>query len=307
MFDFTDTPVWIISVLWLVCGAAAVLYAGEALRNIRYVRLADGRTQERQIPALIKLFLPLTPNLTGLFKAPFFAATRKRLDRQLIAAGFEGVIASEELLALQVLMGMIAFPAGLVFLKVGLGWLVSTRVIVMMALLVAVLGYLYPWVWLQSERTRRHRAIERALPHVLDLLTLSVEAGMDFMAGLRRIIDRRRLDPLGEELLQVFHEIKVGKTRRQALRDMGQRVDNADVTIVTLALIQADELGVGLGTVLRIQADQMRQRRFQRAEKLAHEAPVKMLFPLILFIFPSVIIILLGPFLVKVIQSGVLR
>lgn len=295
-----------VSIFWAVCLVAGVLYAGDAVRHIRYMTLADGRLQERQIPILFKLFLPLTVNLKGAMAHPLLKKIRQTFRHQLVSAGFEGALFAEELLALQILMPIAAFPAGFVLLNFSLGWLLPLRVVAMMSILLAVLGYLYPWMWLQSERKRRHRKIEKALPHVLDLLTLSVEAGLDFMAGLRRIIDRRRLDALGEELLRVFQEIKVGKTRRQALRDMGQRVDNPDLTVVSLALVQADELGVGLGTVLRIQADQMRQRRFQRAEKSANEAPVKMLFPLVVFIFPAVMVILGGPFLVKVFHSGVL-
>ena len=150
----------------------------------------------------------------------------------------------------------------------------------------------------------RHSSIQKGLPFVLDLLTLSVEAGIDFMAALRRCIERREIDPLSEELIRVVREIQLGRTRRQALRDMSTRVDLSDLRSVVNALVQADELGVSIGSILRIQADQMRRRRFERAEKKANEAPVKMLLPLMLFIFPSVFLILLGPILTRLIQQG---
>ncbi|MEI7899330.1 MAG: type II secretion system F family protein, partial [bacterium] len=159
------------------------------------------------------------------------------------------------------------------------------------------LFYYYPLLWLRRVLTMRHNAIQRALPFVLDLLTLSVEAGMDFMSALQRNCERRRLDPLNEELIRMTREIQVGIPRRVALRNMAQRVDLSDLRSVTHALIQADELGVSIGAILRIQSDQMRSRRFDRAEKLANEAPVKMLGPLMLCIFPAVFIILLGPIL----------
>ena len=105
-------------------------------------------------------------------------------------------------------------------------------------------------------------------------------------------------------MIRVIREIQLGKTRAQALKDLSYRVDLSDLRAVVNALVQADELGVSIGSILRIQADQMRQRRFERAEKLANEAPVKMLFPLMVFIFPAVFLILLGPIINRLVQEG---
>ena len=160
-----------------------------------------------------------------------------------------------------------------------------------------LLFYAYPLMWLRGTVKRRHFAIMRALPFVLDLLTLSVEAGMDFMSALQRNCERRKLDPLNEELIRMTREIQVGTPRRTALRNMSERVRQPDLRVVVHALVQADELGVPIGSILRIQSDQLRGRRFDRAEKLAHEAPVKMLGPLMLCIFPAVLAMLLGPIL----------
>ena len=170
--------------------------------------------------------------------------------------------------------------------------------------LIALLGvglfYLQPIFWLRRSIKLRHKAIQRALPFVIDLLTLSVEAGIDFMSGLQRAVERRRMDPLTEELIRMIHEIQLGAPRRVALRNLSQRVNMPDMRSFAFSLIQADELGVSIGVILRIQSDQMRQRRFDRAERLANEAPVKMLGPLMLFIFPAVFIVLLGPILARV-------
>jgi tight adherence protein C len=138
---------------------------------------------------------------------------------------------------------------------------------------------------------------------VLDLLTLSVEAGMDFISALQRNCKSRRLDPLNEELLRMTKEIQVGSSRKEALRNMANRVKQPDLKAVAFALIQADELGVSIGAILRIQSEQLRSRRFDRAEKLASEAPVKMLGPLMLCIFPAVFIILLGPVLTQAMKG----
>ena len=135
---------------------------------------------------------------------------------------------------------------------------------------------------------------------MLDLLTLSVEAGLDFMGAVQRNCERRKMDPLNEELLRMQREIQIGTTRKVALRNLSERVRIPQVRTLCTALIQAEELGVSIGSILRIQADQMRQDRFERAEKLAHEAPTKMLFPLLLFIFPATIIVLLGPLLANI-------
>ena len=120
---------------------------------------------------------------------------------------------------------------------------------------------------------------------------------MDFISALQRNCQSRRLDPLNEELLRMTKEIQVGSSRKTALRNMAERVKQPDLKSVAFALIQADELGVSIGSILRIQSEQLRSRRFDRAEKLAAEAPVKMLGPLMLCIFPAVFIILMGPVL----------
>ena len=151
---------------------------------------------------------------------------------------------------------------------------------------------------------RRHLSIQKSLPFVLDILTLSVEAGMDFISALQRNCKVRRLDPLNEELLRMTKEIQVGSSRKEALRNMAERVRQPDLKSVACALIQADELGVSIGSILRIQSEQLRSRRFDRAEKLAAEAPVKMLGPLMLCIFPAVFIILLGPIIGQAMKGG---
>lgn len=159
-------------------------------------------------------------------------------------------------------------------------------------LLVGALLAVYPGLWLSSAIRHRHLEILKALPNMLDLLTLSVEAGKDFLSSLADILARRKLDALGEELERALREIQLGKKRSAALRELSQRVGQEDLSAVMSAVIQADELGVSIGSLLKIQSDSMRNKRFSRAEKLANEAPVKMLAPLFLFIFPAVLVVL---------------
>ena len=289
---------FISALFWGLALAGLTWYCLQAARQITYVTLADGRRQERTIPFVLRLLLPLTPNIFGFVMRPAFARARAAADRKLVSAGFDGLLDGREFMALKFLVPLILGTLWLIVLHGAAQLLPSVEEnLSTLALLGVFVLYMYPVVWLKQALSARHRSMQRALPFVLDLLTLSVEAGMDFMSALQRNCERRQLDALNEELIRMIREIQLGTTRRVALANMSKRVDLADLRSVTYSLIQADELGVSVGSILRIQADQMRQRRFDRAERLANEAPVKLLFPLMLFIFPCVFIILLGPIL----------
>jgi tight adherence protein C len=175
---------------------------------------------------------------------------------------------------------------------------------VVFALAFALFGMTYPLIWLRDKVKWRHHAITRALPYNLDLLTLSVEAGLDFAAALGKVVEKGRKGPLCDELSITLRELKLGKTREEALRNLSQRVDLSTLTSFVQALIQADKMGTPLGKVLRILSTQMRIERTQRAEKLANEAPVKLLFPLICFIFPTVFIMIFAPIAYQVFYGG---
>ena len=158
-----------------------------------------------------------------------------------------------------------------------------------------LIGGAYPLIWLRDKINQRHHKIVRALPYNLDLLTLSVEAGLDFAAAIGKVVEKGRKGPMADEFAITLRELKLGKTREEALRNLAARVDLMTLSTFVNALIQADKMGTPLGKILRILSTQMRTERSQRAEKLANEAPVKMLFPLIVFIFPTVFIIIFAP------------
>lgn len=300
----------LISILWAAAVTGVFWYLSRSATEIRYVTLADGRRQIRKLPLLVRLLLPLAPNVTPLMGGAWLKPAREKINRTLIAAGLDGALSPKEFLALRVLTPLVFGPIIMIFLHIlfgqlpgSLGLQLADRV-VWFDMGTLLLAFSYPGIWLQGEKRRRHGTIERALPFVLDLLTLSVEAGMDFMNAIQRIVQKRKVDPLSEELLLTFREVQLGKTRREALKNMARRSDHPDLKGVVQALVQADELGVSIGSILRIQSDQMRIRRFQRAEKKANEAPVKMLFPLVAFIFPAVFIVLLGPIVIQFLQHG---
>jgi len=158
----------------------------------------------------------------------------------------------------------------------------------------AILGYYLPNVWLGSKINARKNEITRALPDALDLLTISVEAGLGFDAALHKVTEKWD-NALTREFHRALSEMRMGRTRRDALRDLVHRTDVPDVNTFVAALIQADQLGSGISRVLHIQAEQMRLRRRQRAEEAAQKAPVKMIFPTVLLIFPALYVVILGP------------
>ena len=157
-----------------------------------------------------------------------------------------------------------------------------------------ILGFYVPIFWLNAKIRQRKHDIQKALPDALDLLTISVEAGLGFDAAMVKVTEKWE-NELSRAFMRVNAEIRLGKLRREALRDMTNRCDVPDVSNFIAAVIQVDQLGVSLAKVLRIQSDQMRIKRRQRAEEQAAQAPVKMMFPLVFLIFPSIFIVLLGP------------
>lgn len=287
---------------WGLCAACFAAYAASVAGEITYVTLADGRKTARSIPLVMRLLLPLVPNLTRVVSGRSFASARVAADQMIVSAGLEGLLSGTEFLALKFLIPLVCGTAWMLFLVL-MGALLPDSFLAGNVLLLGALGvlafYAYPLMWLRGAVRRRHLSILRALPFVLDLLTLSVEAGMDFMGALQRNCEKRRPDPLNEELIRMTREIQVGTPRRVALRNLSARVRQSDLQSVCHALVQADELGVSIGSILRIQSEQLRGRRFDRAEKLANEAPVKMLGPLMLCIFPAVFVVLLGPILMQ--------
>jgi tight adherence protein C len=173
-----------------------------------------------------------------------------------------------------------------------------------LAALFTVIGYIFPDLWLSGRIRARQKMVFRAMPDALDLLTICVEAGLGFDAAMSRVHAKWEND-LGLELGRVIQEIRLGKLRRDALRDMADRLGVPEMTSFVAAVIQSEQLGVSMAKVLRIQSDQMRVRRRQMAEEEAHRAPIKMVFPIGLLIFPSLLLILLGPAALLLITSPI--
>jgi tight adherence protein C len=196
------------------------------------------------------------------------------------------------------LLGVLAF-----LLVTVAGRPLTTRVIA--TVIGVALGYLLPVLWLRSKIRRRQDEVIKALPDALDLLTICVEAGLGFDAAMAKVAEKWD-NELSRAFGRVIQEIRLGKLRREALREMDRNLEVTDITSFVAAIIQADQLGVSIAKVMRIQSEQMRIRRRQRAEEKAHQAPVKMLFPMVFLIFPAIYVVLLGPAVLVVMESGVL-
>ena len=160
--------------------------------------------------------------------------------------------------------------------------------------LAGALGYFLPTIWLTLRIRTRKANILKALPDALDLLTISVEAGLGFDAAMAKVTEKWT-NELSLAFTRVLVEIQMGTLRREALRTMADRAGVPDLTSFVAAIIQADQLGVSLARVLHIQSEQMRIKRRQRAEEAAHTAPIKMMIPLVFLIFPALFVVLLGP------------
>ena len=270
-----------------ICAAVSVgSFSFLLLRHLSEVKLDKGRKTEKKIPLLFKLSLPFIPLVRAFAEKKIFASWRKIDGNKLLMAGYGEQFSDTDFMSLRILFAIDA----LFFLL--LGAMGSNLPI---CILLAVLFILFPALWLNGTIKKRHESIMRALPNVLDLLTLSVESGRDLLSALRDILARRKMDPLGEELTHAFQQIQLGKPRTEALRELSLRVRQVDLTATINAIIQAEEFGVSIGHLLRIQGDMQRNKRFALAEKLANESSVKIIIPVVLCILPAVFIILMGP------------
>jgi tight adherence protein C len=225
------------------------------------------------------------------------ARWRNAIAGTLRRAGRPGEMSPEELVALALLCA-VAFlgPGAYGCFSLGLGFVAIPGSI--------LCGAAVPLLWVRDRARARRAAITRALPYHLDLLTLSVEAGLDFAAALAKVVEKGRRGPLSDELSITLKELRLGRIREDALRDLATRAGMPALTSFAHALAQADRMGTPLGKVLRVLSGQMRAERTQRAEKLAGEAPVKLLLPLIGCIFPTLFLMLFGPIVYQMFLGG---
>lgn len=223
---------------------------------------------------------------------------RAYLTGRLLLAGLDYALTAEQFLGFTMLCTVVA---------AALAWFISNawHLDPLPAVLIAAIGgVIGPTLWLRDCIEARHRGVQKALPYALDLITLCVEAGLTLQSALGHAVAKGPPGPLRDEMARVLRDRRAGKTRVEALRSMSTRMRDPAIANLVSALIQSETLGMNLGPILRAQAEQRRMERFSRAEKLAMEAPVKMLFPLIAFIFPCTFVVLGFPIAIKFLRMG---
>lgn len=248
-------------------------------------------------------FLRWVANITSaLTPEKQIEATRKRLEMAGMAGDVDPSVFFAGRIVFALVMPFIAFMVFFVNSTGFFGPVMSTIILIASA----PFGYFLLPLWLGSKISKRQDEIVKALPDALDLLTICVEAGLGFDAAMGKVYEKWDND-LALAFGRVLREIQLGKGRREALKDMSDRLEVPDVTTFIAAVIQADSLGVSMAQILRVQSDQMRVKRRQRAQEKAQQAPVKMLIPMVFLIFPSIWIVLLGPAMIQVMDSGALE
>ncbi|MCX5701738.1 MAG: type II secretion system F family protein [Candidatus Omnitrophica bacterium] len=170
-----------------------------------------------------------------------------------------------------------------------------------------LIGFVYPDIWLNNKVRNRQAAILRELPHIIDLLNICVGAGLDFMVAVTWVTEGFRKSALIEEFNVMLKEIQMGISRRQALKNLSIRINSMEMSSFVRTLLQADRMGTPIAEALKIQAEEVRFRRFQRGEEMGLKAPIKLLFPLLFFILPVVMIIVAGPILIQFTRGGFLK
>jgi len=274
--------------------------------NIRLERLKtsgfnskNNYDEELQKSFLDRIIKPSLSWLSNITKRVIPIRKKDILEKKLLLAGNPGGLSSSEFMTLYY-----GFTALFVISILILAYLSGTSFInqILFILWTLVFSRLLFDLFIKIKINKRQVDMSKELPDVLDLLTVSVESGLGFDAALQKVV-RKTKGPLSNEFNKTLQEIKMGKARRDALRDLANRTGVEDLSTFIGAIIQADQLGVSIGNVLRIQSKQMRQIRKQRIEEKAMKAPIKMLLPMVFFIFPTLFLVLLGPAAIQLIES----
>jgi tight adherence protein C len=253
---------------------------------------------ELQQPFLERTLRPLAQRLSGSMSRVTSASFSDRTEKRLALAGNPGELRVSDWLGIKAvgtIIGAVLFVILFLFPGViGVGFLG-----IVMPFLGAIIGYIAPEFWLGGRVKKRQKGIIMQLPDALDLITISVRAGLGFDGALGKVVEKLK-GPLTDEFRRALAEIRVGKARRDALRDIIPRTEVQPLTNFIGAIIQAEQLGVAISKVLQVQSEQLRIERRQRAEEMAAKAPIKMLFPLVGCIFPSLFIVILGPAIILI-------
>jgi len=257
---------------------------------------------ELQQPFLERTIRPIAASLSARMSRVASSSFSEKTEKRLALAGNPGDLRVADWLGIKAI-GAIVGAILFFFLFAIVGVLGFPFLIgVLLSLVGALFGYTIPEFWLGGRVKKRQKAILMLIPDALDLLTISVRAGLGFDAALGKVTEKLK-GPLSEEFRRALAELRVGEARRDALRDIVTRTEVVPLTNFIGAIIQAEQLGVSISKVLQVQSEQLRIERRQRAEEMAAKAPIKMLFPLVGCIFPSLFIVILGPAMILIVKN----
>jgi tight adherence protein C len=258
---------------------------------------------ELQQPFMERTIRPLAASLSGRMSRLNSSNFSEKTEKRLALAGNPNDLRVADWLAIKVIGAVVGGVLGFVLFVFPVGLMgLPFPVNLVMVPVMALLGYTLPEFWLGGRVKKRQKAILMMIPDTLDLLTISVRAGLGFDAALGKVVEKLK-GPLSDEFRRALAEVRVGKARRDALRDIVPRTEVLPLTNFIGAIIQAEQLGVSVSKVLQVQSEQLRIERRQRAEEQAAKAPIKMLFPLVGCIFPSLFIVILGPAIILIVQN----
>lgn len=298
-------PLIMISFFGMVAFGVLAVF-GRNRASIMETRIQDFRTRTSQrddtgpdldVAFAERVLKPGVESLARLFSKVLPQSVMADIQRQLVMAGNPmrfNTFLTFWLVSIATFGGL-----GLLLFAAMPGGLIQK---VISASLFFFLGYSIPRMWLKAKVKTKQKLVLRALPDAMDLITTCVEAGLGLDAALARVAEKGE-GPLAEELSKMLRDVAMGKLRREAMQELGERVGVDELSNFINAIIQAEQLGVGIAQVLRVQSEQLRTQRRQRAERQAHEAPIKMLFPLVLFVFPAFLAVILGPAVIQIARS----
>jgi tight adherence protein C len=264
----------------------------DSITNLRHTQLKSSALERLVFPFAGKVISSIT-RLTPL-------DLYRRTNRLIELAGNPPSLTAERIVAFKIVFGIVGFVAG--FLVAPLLPFKGFAPSVMIAVLFALTGYTFPSAGLSARASKRQKEIRKAMPDTMDLLTISVEAGLGFDAALAQVV-KNVPGPLSDEIARMLQEMQIGVSRAEALRHLNDRTEVPELDGFVLSMIQADKYGVGVAKVLRAQATELRQKRRQRAEEVAQKVPLKLLFPTIFLVLPAMFIVILGPGAIKAYQT----
>ncbi len=249
-------------------------------------------------PFLNRIIMPFMDTCTRVGKRLTPAGFLENIRHRLVLAGMSRDFDTDRFLSYKGLCLLGSAALAVVFIT----FAGRSAAQVLLSVLFVGSCFFLPDIWLGQKMAARQKGIKLALPDTLDLLTISVEAGLGFDAALHKVV-RNTTGPLSEEFYRLLQEVQLGTSRGEAFRNLGERTQVDELGSFILAMLQAEVFGISIGKVLRIQAKELRIKRRQRAEEMAQKAPVKIIFPLVVCIFPAILVVIMGPAVIQIYES----